>query len=442
VKGVNSHGQAGRVKVWDMGMTEPQGYYAASAPPAPARSRISCALKADVCVIGGGFTGLSAALHLAETGAKVALVEAQTTGFAASGRNGGQICTGLRKSQPVLEKELGVQHARDLWDLNEEAKALIGELSRKHNIACDLKPGLINGAHDNAALRDLAEDTEYLNKHYNYSAARMIDADETTRLVGTTAYKGARFDGGAGHIHPLKYARGLAVAAEKAGATIYEHSRARSIEQQGDKVIVRCEGGTVEAGYALMATDAFSAELAPELAPYIGHVESFITATEPLPPELANTIISCDAAVSDTRHVLDYYRKSADGRLLFAGRESYWSLPEDVAAVVRPRMLSVFPQLKNVATEYAWSGDVGITRTRMPHFGRLGPRVLFAHGYSGQGVALSGFGGKLMAEAALGKPERFDVFARVPAKKFPGGAMLRKPLIAAALFAFKIADAI
>src|ERR1700744_4370645 len=160
-----------------MGMTEPQGYYAASAPPAPARARLSGAVKVDVCVIGGGFTGLSAALHLDEAGAKVVLVEAQTAGFAASGRNGGQLCTGLRKSQPVLEKELGVQHARDLWDLNEEAKALIGALSRKHNIACDPKPGLVNGAHDKAALRELEESTEYLNKHYNYSAARMIDAD-------------------------------------------------------------------------------------------------------------------------------------------------------------------------------------------------------------------------------------------------------------------------
>jgi gamma-glutamylputrescine oxidase len=425
-----------------MGTKEPQGYYAASAPPAPARASLSGTVKADVCVIGGGFTGLSAALHLAEAGAKVMLLESQTAGFAASGRNGGQICTGLRKSQKVLESELGKQHARDLWNLNEEAKALIGQLSAKHNIACDLKPGLVLGAHDKAALRELTEETEYLNKRYNYSQARMIDPGETARMVGTTSYVGARFDSGAGHIHPLKYARGLAAAAEKSGAVIYEQSLARTIEQQKDKIIVRCDAGQVEAGYALMSTDAFSADLAPELAPYLGHVESFITATAPLPPDLAHTIIACDSAVSDTRHVLDYYRKSADGRLLFAGRESYWTIPEDVAAVVRPRMLTVFPQLKDVATEYAWSGDVGITRTRMPHCGRLGPRVLFAYGYSGQGVALSGLGGKLMAEAAMGKPERFEVFARVPAKKFPGGTFLRKPLIAAALVAFKIADAI
>jgi gamma-glutamylputrescine oxidase len=438
---VKAPGQGNDMRA-EMGTEKPQGYYAASALQAPVRTPLSGTVKADVCAIGGGFTGLSAALHLAEAGAKVVLLEAQTAGFAASGRNGGQLCTGLRKSQKLLEKELGAQHARDLWNLNEEAKALIGQLSAKHDIACDLKPGLVLGAHDNAALRELTEETEHLNKHYAYSQARMMDADETARMVGTASYKGGRFDSGAGHIHPLKYARGLAAAAEKAGAILYEHTHARAIEQQKDKVVVKCDNGEVEADHVLMATDAFSAELAPELAAYIGHVESFITATEPLPPELASTVIACDAAVADTRHVLDYYRKSADGRLLFAGRESYWTIPDDVAAVVRPRMLTVFPQLKNVATEYAWSGDVGITRTRMPHFGRLGPRVLFAHGYSGQGVALSGFGGKLMAEAVLGKPERFEVFARVPAKKFPGGTMLRKPMIAAALFAFKLADAI
>jgi gamma-glutamylputrescine oxidase len=420
----------------------PQGYYAASAPAAPVRAVASGALKADVCVIGGGFTGLSAALHLAEAGAKVALVEAETAGFAASGRNGGQICTGLRKPQAELEKWLGAQHARDLWHLNEQAKALIGELSRRHAIACDQKPGLVNAAHDAAALHSLVEDTEYLNAHYGYSAARMMDAQETASQLGADIYRGARFDSGAGHIHPLKYARGLAAAAEKAGAILYEHSRALTIEQAKCKVVVRCGNGSIEAQHALLATDAFSADLAPELAPYIGHVESFITATAPLRPESASAVIPCDAAVSDTRHVLDYYRKSADGRLLFAGRESYWNVPQDVAKLVRPRMLKVFPDLKDVATEYAWYGTVGITRTRMPHFGRLGERVLFAHGYSGQGVALSGFGGKLMAEAVLGQPERFDVFARVPAKKFPGGAMLRKPLIAAALFAFKIADAL
>jgi gamma-glutamylputrescine oxidase len=247
---------------------------------------------------------------------------------------------------------------------------------------------------------------------------------------------------GGGHLHPLNYARGLAAAAEEAGARIFEHSRARAIDEDRAGANVRCADGAVTAGQVLLATDAFSGEIAPQLAKYIGHVESFVTATEPLGEELNAKVLPCDAAVADTRHVLDYYRKSADGRMLYAGRESYWTIPKDIAAVVRPRMLQVFPNLRDVKTEYAWSGAVGITATRMPHFGRLSKRILFAHGYSGQGVALATLGGKLLAEAALGNPERFDVFARVPATPFPGGALLRKPIVSTALMWFKLMDSV
>jgi gamma-glutamylputrescine oxidase len=343
-------------------------------------------------------------------------------------------------SQPALERWLGPIHARQLWDLCEESKALVRTQAAALAPDAHLKDGLIIAAHDRAALRELAEDTEYLSKHYSYSAARIMGAEETRRLTGAE-YFGGKLDMGGGHLHPLRYARGLARGAEAAGATIFEHSRARSVETQNNTAVVRCEDGTVTADFVLLATDAFSAELAPELAPYIGHVESFMSATAPLSPELNAEILPTDAAVADTRHVLDYYRKSDDGRLLFAGREGYWNVPEDVTPIVRRRMLQVFPMLQSVPTEYAWSGDVGITVTRLPHMGRLSPRVFFAHGYSGQGVALTSIGGKLMAEAALGNSERFDVMARVPARKFPGGPWLRKPLVAAALFAFKIADA-
>ncbi|HEY2035176.1 MAG TPA: FAD-binding oxidoreductase [Rhizomicrobium sp.] len=422
------------------GFTAPQGYYAASSEAPPPRTRLSEDMRADVCIVGGGFTGLTAALHLARAGAKVILLEAEAVGFAASGRNGGQIHTGHRMSQPALERWLGRVHARDLWDLCEESKALVRSQAAALAPDAHLKDGLIIAAHDRAALRELDEDTDYLNRHYGYSAARMIDADQTRQLTGAD-YFGGKLDMGGGHLHPLRYARGLARGAEAAGATILEHSRARSVETEANTAIVHCDVGKVTADFVLLATDAFSADLAPELAPYIGHVESFMSATAPLPPELDAQILPTDAAVADTRHVLDYYRKSDDGRLLFAGREGYWNVPTDIAPIVRRRMLQVFPMLKSVPTEYAWSGDVGITVTRLPHMGRLSPHVLFAHGYSGQGVALTSIGGKLMAEAALGKSERFDVMARVPAKKFPGGTWLRKPLIAAALFAFKIADA-
>jgi gamma-glutamylputrescine oxidase len=422
-------------------MSEPQGYYAASAGPAVRRNRLESTARADICVVGGGYTGLSAALYAAQAGARVELIEAQTIGFGASGRNGGQIHTGLRKDQSDLETWLGTQHARDLWLLTEESKALVRSLVETHGIACDLKRGLVIAAHNAAAARALTADTEHLARVYGYTHARMMDASETQTQLGTGIYPAARFDAGGGHLHPLLFARGLAAAAEAAGAAIRENSAAVSLDRERDHVMVHTKDGCVIADKVVLACDAYTASIAPELDPYIGHVESFITATAQLPPALADRIIPCDAAVADTRHVLDYYRKSADRRLLFAGREAYFRMPSNIAGLVRPRMLHVFPELAAVPTEYAWSGTVGITVTRMPHFGRLSDRILFAHGYSGQGVALATLGGKLLAEAALGLPERFDVFARVPARAFPGGRLVRKPLIAAALLAFKFLDA-
>jgi len=419
---------------------EPENYYRASLGGKAARPPLGGTQRADICVIGGGFTGLSAALHLALAGAEVILLEAETIGFAASGRNGGQIHTGFRQTQEHLESWLGKLHARDLWVLSEEAKALVLELAAQYGIGCALKSGLVIAAHNRRAARELAEDTEYLRMHYRYTQARMIDADETARSLGTQIYPAARFDCGGGHLQPLAFASGLASAAVQAGAWIHEHTRAQRIETSGQVVQVVCESGKLNADRIILACDAFSGALAPELSSFIAHVESFITATEPLPNELYESVLPCDAAVADTRHVLDYYRKSADRRMLFAGREAYLTLPKNIGAMVRPRMEHVFPQLKSARIEYAWSGTVGITRTRMPHLGRLSERVLFAHGYSGQGVALANLGGKLLAEAAMGHPERFDVLARVPAKRFPGGAALRKPLVAAGLMWFKLLD--
>ena len=412
-----------------------QGYYAASAAAAPALPRLSGEVRADLCVIGGGYTGLSAALHAARAGAKVVLLEAQEIAFAASGRNGGQIHPGHRKEQAELEAWLGIAHAHDLWTLSEEARALVFELASE---GCDLKRGLVVAAHNAQAARDLANDAEYLARNYSYDALRMLDRCETASALGTSAYRAARFDAGGGHLHPLKFARRLAAGTVAAGATIYEYSAAIAIEEPA---VVRCTGGTVTADHVILACDAFSGTLAPQLAPYIAHVESFIVATAPLGETMNRAVLPSDAAVADTRHVLDYYRKSVDGRMLFAGRESYWTPPDDIAALVRPRMARVFPALKDVAIDYAWRGTVGITRTRMPHFGRLSPRVLFGHGYSGHGVALSVLGGKALAEAALGNSARFDILARVPPRKFPGGALLRKPMVTAALTLLKLRDA-
>jgi gamma-glutamylputrescine oxidase len=420
--------------------SKPENYYRASLAPAAAHPRLEGTHWTDICVVGGGFTGLSAALHLATAGASVTLIEAETIGFAASGRNGGQIHTGFRKTQEQLERWLGEIHARDLWALGEEAKMLVRDLATAHQIDCALKSGLIIAAHDRAAARELAEDTAYLRTHYGYTAARMVDAAETAAQLGTGVYPAARFDSGGGHLQPLAFARGLAQAVERAGARLHECTRARQIETSGAGVRVVCDGAVIDADRVIVACDAFTGDLLPHLAPYIAHVESFITATEPLPDALYASVLPSDAAVADTRHVLDYYRKTEDRRMLFAGRESYFTVPSDVARLVRPRMERVYPALKTVRMEYAWRGTVGITRTRMPHFGRLGERILFAHGYSGQGVALANLGGKVLAEATMGKPDRFDILARVPAKRFPGGAALRKPLVSAGLLWFKLLD--
>jgi len=420
-----------------MKQSTPQGYYAASAEPAPLPPRLSGDIRCDVCVVGGGYTGLSAALHLANAGAKVTLIEAREIGFAASGRNGGQIHPGHRKDQRELERWLGRQHARDLWSLSEEARQLVFALASE---GCDVKHGLMTAAHNKRSARLLTDDTEFLATYYGYAEARMLDHRATQAALGTDVYAAGRLDMGGGHLHPLKFARALAAKALAAGARLHEHSPAVGVDQEHPAV--RTPAGTVSADHVLVACDAFTAALAPQIAPYIAHVESFIVATVPLGPEHRDRIIPCDAAVADTRHVLDYYRKSADGRLLFAGREAYWTPPDDVARIVRPRMLKVFPQLSGVPLEFGWSGTVGITRTRMPHFGRIGPRTLFAHGYSGHGVALATLGGKALAEAVLGNTERFDVMARVPAQKFPGGSLLRKPMVSAALLTLKLLDSV
>jgi gamma-glutamylputrescine oxidase len=420
----------------------PQGYYAASAGNAPLRPSLSGKQTADICVVGAGYTGLAAALEVASAGARVIVLEAQSVGFGASGRNGGQIHTGWRKDQQDLESWLGATHARELWELSEESKAYVSALIVRHAIQCELKSGLIIAAHNSRAVGALAKDAEHLARNYDYNRLRILSAAETANEIGTNIYRGGCLDSGGGHLHPLLYARGLAKAAETAGARILERSAVLHMETLDTSVKLVTADGSVVADRVVLATDAFSGALEPALDRFIGHVQSFIIATAPLPPSILPQILPHDAAVADTRHVLDYYRKSADGRLLFAGREAYFGMPKDIAALVRPRMLRVFPQLRGVPIEYAWSGTVGITVNRMPHFGKLTDRILFGYGYSGQGVALATLGGKLLAEAALGREESFDVLARIPAKPFPGGQWVRRPLIAVGLFAYKLADAL
>jgi gamma-glutamylputrescine oxidase len=414
-----------------------RSYYAATANPAPQRPPLAGEASVDACVIGGGLTGLSAALHLAERGYKTLLLEAEQVGWGASGRNGGQINTGLRKGPSELIALFGRARARELFAIGEEAKALVRELIARHAIACDLKPGSLYVAYKKSDPAWMAEEVELLHKEFGHEAARLLSKAELEERLGSRRYHGAIADASAAHLHPLNYTLGLAAAVEAAGARICEKSRALEIAPG----MVGTAGGRVKTRFVILGCNAYLGGLEPRIAGMIMPISNYILATEPLGEAGAAALIRDDVAVCDTKFVVDYYRLSADRRLLFGGGETYsFYPPSDIAGFVRPHMLKVFPQLAGMRIDYAWGGQLAITMGRLPHFGRLPGDVFFAQGYSGQGLALTSLAGKLIAEAVSGSAERFDVFARLPHRRFPGGTLLRHPALVLGMLWYALRD--
>lgn len=415
-------------------------YYVASAIDRRARPRLEGARDADVCVIGAGYTGLSCALHLARSGLKVAVLEAETAGFGASGRNGGQVITGQRVDQQDLERDYGDAHAHQLWNLGLEARSLVLSLIDVHKIKCDVAPGHIVAAVRESHARELEAHIDHLAQRYNYSEARYVAGPDMPALVASANYKGGMYDAGGYHLHPLNYALGLARAADDAGATIFEYSRVHKIAP-GEKIRIDTQAGTMTADFVVYACNGYLGDLNRELARTIMPLSNYIAATEPLGEPRAKALIPSGAAIADTKFVLDYYRLSADGRLLFGGGETYGDRDLDNAAdIVRPHIERVFPQLAGVRIDYAWGGRLAITLPRLPHVGRLGSNAYFAQGYSGQGVAIATLMGKLIAEAIAGQAARFDVYASLNIPPLPGGALFRKPLQALGLFWYALRD--
>jgi gamma-glutamylputrescine oxidase len=415
-------------------------YYAASANPAPERPALQGEIEADVCVVGGGFSGLSAALHLAERGYDVALVEGARMGWGASGRNGGQLHSGQRLSPVALVNRFGKDEARLLWDFAEEAKAIVAERVARHDIACDYKRGLLLAAAKPAHVDHQRADLACMTEVLGYTEARLVERDELAAMVATSRYHGALLDQGGGHMHPLNYALGLAAAAEHAGARLFEESPATTIEH-GARPRVRTAGGVVRARHVVVCCNGYLGRLERRLAPKIMPIDNYVLATEPLGDEGARALIRDDVAVADSLFVVNYFRLSADGRLLFGGGETYSGRePRPLAAFVRKRMLKIFPQLAHARIDHAWGGRLAITLNRLPHFGRLGANAYFAQGFSGQGVALTSLAGKLIAEAVAGDAERFDVFARLPHRNFPGGTLLRHPALVLGMLYYALRD--
>jgi gamma-glutamylputrescine oxidase len=415
-------------------------YYAATANPAPDRPPLAGRRDCDVCVIGGGLTGCSSALHLAERGYDTVLLEAKRIGWGASGRSGGQLIVGFSASPAKIRKLVGAETAKALWDLSCEAVALAKERIARHHIACDLKSGQMDVALKERQVRELHERQSELEQTFGFRGQRFIERDEIRATVASEQYIAGLLDTVSGHVHTLNYTLGLAQAAVDAGAHLHEESPAQSVTRNG-RIVVRTDRGEVHCRYLLLCGNAYLGRLVPEIRSRIMPVGSYIVGTEPLGEQRARSLIANDAAVCDINFILNYFRRSADHRLLFGGRVSYSTLePLALARSIRKRMLRVFPQLDGVRIEHAWSGYVAITMNRAPHFGRVGGDVYFAHGYSGQGVALTGLAGKLMAEAVSGTAERFDVFTKIPHAPFPGGDLMRMPVLVAAMAWFRLRD--
>jgi gamma-glutamylputrescine oxidase len=418
----------------------PDSYYAATAADITGHPALQDRERADVCVIGGGFTGLSAALNLAEKGLDVVLLEAERVGWGASGRNGGLIGSGQRKDALELEQELGYERSREFWAFAEEAKADIRERVTRHAIDCDLQYGQIEGVHKQRYVGFPAKYAAALAERYDYPHTRALSRDEVRSMVATDTFLEGLHDTQAMTIHPLNYALGLARAARAAGVRIYENSRVTGYTRS-DPATVSTRQGLVDADFVVLACNGYLGKLEPRVAGKIMPINNFLIATEPLGEEGARALIADRNGVHDTRFVVNFFRTSDDHRLLFGGGENYRAgFPRDIAAFVRPHMLELFPQLGETRIDYAWGGTLSVTVKRMPHLGRLRPNLFFAHGYSGHGISIANFSGKVVAEAIAGTAGRFDAMASIRTMPFPGGTLLRYPGMVLGMLYYSLKD--
>ena len=415
-------------------------WYAASANQQLSYPALRGQVRADVCIIGGGYTGLSSAIHLRKAGYNVVLLEANRVGWGASGRNGGHVGTGQRAEQDQLEKWVGLDQAKALWQLGLEAVDTVSDLIDEYAIDCELKNGNLHVAAKPGDVKGLQEEVEHLSGVYGYDKIRYVDSPELAELTSGQGFHGGTVDTGCKHLHPLNYALGLAAAADSLGATLHEGSRVLSY-REGDKVEVKTDQGTVTANFLVLACNGYLEKLEPRTAGRIMPINNYMLATEPLPEALARQLIRDDTSMSDSLFVINYWKLSADNRLLFGGGETYSrQFPSDIPGFVRKYMLKIYPELADSRIDYGWGGTLAITMNRMPDFGRLSSQVFYAHGYSGHGVPIATLAGKLLAEAISGTAERFDVMASVPSRQFPGGTLLRWPGLVAGMLFYAVRD--
>ena len=413
-------------------------YYHETARMPVSYPALTGAMRADVAIIGGGLTGLSAALELAKAGLKPIVLEADKIGSGASGRNGGHVCTDFVRGMEPIEAKLGMEPAKQLWALADAAPKLVAERVKDYKIECGLKWGYLHAAAYPHHLKDLqAMRTEW--QRYGYEDHALLDRDAFHERVASPIYHGGVWEGGAGHLQPLDYCHGLARAAQAEGATLYEQSKIIRIEDK-PRPILHTDQGQVEADFVLIAGNAYLTLKNRKLSPFLVRIGSYILASEPLGEEKAAALIPNGEAVADSNVVLDYFRIDGDTRLVFGGRATYSGFePTNLEGFIHKRLRHVFPQLASLKADYVWGGNIGLTLNRMPHFGRLQPNIYFVQGFSGHGVAFSQIAGKVLAEAIRGHAEQFDLLAQFKPLPFLGGPF-RQILLAMGMLYYRLRE--
>ena len=431
-------------KTFEQHDNEKESFYRNSIEPFNSLDRLNEDIEVDICIVGGGLTGVSSALHLANKGYSVAICESRLIGWGASGRNGGQLGNGMRVDQPTIEKKLGNDNANELWKLGLESVQTALDLIKKHNIDCNLQQGVMSAGCFKNDIIEFEFEKNYLEKKYNYNNFELVNKFSIKNEINSDMYYSGLINKGSYHINPLKFLIGLANQLKSLNVKIFENTPVTKIEETKSHIIVHSNKRFIKSHKVVVGCNGYLDKLLGRVRNRFMPINNYILATEPLGQKRAENIIRNNYAVCDTRFILDYYRFTEDWRLVFGAGETYTSsFMHNSTNFVRKRMIKVFPMLDNVKIDFSWGGTLAITSNRLPHFGALmNNNLIFAHGYSGHGLALSILAGKLISEKITGKNDRFDLFSKIKHTFIPGGDLMRRPIYSAAIFYYKMRDKI